>query len=168
MSRRGDAGPAAVEETIAEVLRRRGYQPEGVTRETPFDAVAAADERGADAEADREAEELGELSAVAGRMLTFFFADGPHPAAVMRRVFAWAKKFRPDLVGNLSLRDLAAMSGESHEAWRWRIEQWFDRFQERKGGEAVRAPWQRGDTTREACRRAQKGNRNRLGGRKRR
>jgi len=99
-----------------------------------------------------------------GWLLDFLFAEGPHPAQVMRRLYAWVKKFRPEAIWDMGYRDLAVLLGESHAAMEWRISKILDDYARAKGVNGVKAPWQR---TEEACdnyARAQAGNSNRLGG----
>jgi ElaB/YqjD/DUF883 family membrane-anchored ribosome-binding protein len=151
-----------VDAVLGAVFRRNGH--EAIEARTAVDDLLARETAELQEEPGRVAEVRSETVA---RMLEFFFAGGPHPSAVMRRVYAWAKKFRPDLILNMSLRDMGILFDESHEAVRSRIELLFDKAEAARGAKAVRAPWQRGEKTRERCRKAQRGNRNRVGGRKR-
>lgn len=98
--------------------------------------------------------------------LEFVFAEGPHPGVVMRRFYAYVKKFQPKLVWDAGYRELGMLLGESHAAMEWRISVIIDGYSEAKGLRGVKAPWQR---TQEACTaysEAQKGNDNRTGGKK--
>ena len=99
-------------------------------------------------------------------LLDFFFADGPHPAKVMRRVYAWTKKFRPANIWDAGFRDLANLFGESHGAMEWRIGRMIDDYAKGKGINGHKMPWQRGQDVCAAYAAVQKGNVNRLGGKK--
>lgn len=97
-------------------------------------------------------------------LLDFLFADGPHPALVMRRLYAWVKKYRPEAVWDMGYRRLADLFGESGAAIEWRVSVLIDDYARQRGVEATKMPWQR---TAEACeqyREVQKGNGNRVGG----
>lgn len=99
-------------------------------------------------------------------LLDFFFADGPHPAKVMRRVYAWTKKFRPANIWDAGFRDLGNLLGESHAAMGWRIGKLIDDYAAGKGVMGHKMPWQRGQDACDGYSDAQKGNVNRLGGRR--
>ena len=99
-------------------------------------------------------------------LFDFLFADGPHPARVMLRLYAWTKKYRSELIWDMGYRTLAILLNESHAAMEWRIGVLLDEYAEARGLVGVKAPWQR---TTEACRAysaCQAGNSNRLGGTK--
>lgn len=46
------------------------------------------------------------------RMLDYFYEDGPHPLAVIRRVMAVAKAIRPEVLLNMSLAQIAVLSDD--------------------------------------------------------
>lgn len=98
-------------------------------------------------EADSEQAVTWKLEAQAG-LAEFLFAEGPHPGVVMRRLYAWMKKFRPQAIWDAGFRELGMLLGESHGALEWRIGKIIDEYAAAKGLRGVKAPWQR---TEEAC-----------------
>lgn len=47
-----------------------------------------------------------------GDFLSWLFADGPNPLRVVKRLFCYAKKVRPELLLNLSFRTLGDLLGD--------------------------------------------------------
>jgi hypothetical protein len=145
-----------MEKVLGAVCRRNGL--EAVESRTPLDDVMEREE-GIKEEVGQEV-----FTEYVALIMNLFFADGAHPAKVLRRVYAYAKKYRPELIHNMSVRDLGLLFGESGAAVSYRIKMIFDEPQARAGGKAYKAPWQK---TAAACRsfsEAQKGNQNRRGG----
>ena len=101
-------------------------------------------------------------------LLDFLFAEGPHPGRVMRRLYAWVKKFRPSAIWDAGYRHLGELLGESHGTMEWRIGALIDGYAASKGIKGVKMPWQRGADVSATLSAAQRGNTNRLGGKKRR
>jgi len=135
---------------------------EQVERHTPLDALI---EKETDVDAEGETAMRMYLEAHAW-LFDFLFSDGPHPGRVMLRLYAWVKKYRPELIWDMGFRNLGLLLNESHAAMQWRIEVLLDDYASAKGLAGVKAPWQR---TAEACAsysEAQKGNCNRLGGKR--
>jgi hypothetical protein len=93
-------------------------------------------------------------------MLEWIFGDteGPHPAYVMRRLFGLTFHRRPDLLAYMTMADLGLLLGESSAAFSFRLKQLFPgipcRSQKRMGAKANYSA-------------AQKGNRNRRRGERR-
>ena len=99
-------------------------------------------------------------------LLDFLFAEGPHPGVVMRRLYAWVKKYRPSAIWDAGYRQLGELLGESHGAMEWRISTLLDDYAKSKGMKGVKMPWQRGADVSAKLSAAQRGNCNRLGGKK--
>lgn len=99
-------------------------------------------------------------------LLDFLFAEGPHPGVVMRRLYAWVKKYRPSAIWDAGYRQLGELLGESHGAMEWRISTLLDDYAKAKGMKGVKMPWQRGADVTAKLSAAQRGNCNRLGGKK--
>lgn len=159
------------DELAAKELRLGIHEPEPLPlfegfesdrRATPFEELDEKEE-----EVTAEGEEAMRIWMEAHAwMLDFLFAEGPHPAAVMRRLYAWVKKFRPQSIWDMGYRQLGTLLCESHGAMEWRIGVLLDDYARAKGVNGVKAPWQR---TAEACSNyseAQQGNGNRMGGNK--
>lgn len=88
----------------------------------------------------------------------WIFAEGPNPLEVVRRIFAYAKQKRPDLLWNMSFRELGDLLGETHATVHARCARLF------KG---MPAGWKKSPA---ACRNmseAQRGNNNRRHGKRR-
>lgn len=132
----------------------------GAEHLTPFDELAEQERR-----MDAESKEAALISLEAHFwLLDFLFADGPHPGKVMRRLYAWVKKYRPELVWDMGYRNLGELFGESGAAMEWRVGQMIDNYAEAHGMRSVKMPWQR---TAEACAaysEVQQENSNRSGG----
>lgn len=90
------------------------------------------------------------------RLMNFFYGDGPHPCAVLRRLYAIAYALRPDLVLHMGDRDIGQMFGETPAAVSWRMHRIFD------GKLHVRAMKREG--SRESYSESAKGNSNRHNG----
>lgn len=80
---------------------------EGLSREELMDGIRSALEANWDER----------LWAFRG-LLDYFFADGPHPLQVIRRVYAVAKAIRPQVILNMSLADLAVLCGDGERGAR--------------------------------------------------
>lgn len=144
-----------IQETLAMRAARNGYSQEGVTWQTPLSDLIAAEER---------AEMEGGRGDVLRQMLLFFYADGLHPGAVLRRVFAVAKAIKPELIGDMSLEELALMFGETKAAQSWRIKRIFSDYQRQAGVKGFKASFQKSEAAVAAMSRAQRGNKNRSAG----
>lgn len=96
-------------------------------------------------------------------LLGFFFADGPHPGAVMRRLYVFVKKFAPHLIWNMGYRRLGDLFGETGANMEWRMSQ-LDSYLEAKGVKNVKMPWQKTEEACETYAGVQTGNANRVGG----
>jgi hypothetical protein len=146
-----------INSAIARAAARRGYQQEAITTRTPLDDLLAKEE-GEDAQAQRREA----LSLV----LLYFFADGPHPGCVLRRVYAVTKAVKPKLCLDMTLEELALMFGETKAAQQWRIDKIFNDYQRLRGVKGFKAAFQKSDEARAAYSRAQRGNHNRRGNHK--
>ena len=174
---------------------RGACQVEGVEPRTPYDELAAKDDAAARANAlDGPAlpglgghsgrspfEELetreGELAAEGGDataialettawLLDFIFAQGPHPALAMRRLYCLVKKLRPSLIWDAGYRDMGKLFGETGAAVEWRMGVVVDEYLQARGVKNTKVGWER---TAEACReysRVQEDNDSRLGGKR--
>jgi hypothetical protein len=90
-------------------------------------------------------------------LVELLFEEGPHPLAVMKRVFAFVKHYRASLVWNMSFRNLGDLFAETHAAAHARSRAMF--------GETP-AGWRKTREARANMRAAQRGNCNRRGGKK--
>lgn len=95
------------------------------------------------------------------RLLNYFFADGPHPGCVLRRVFAVAWALRPSLITHMRQTDIALMFGETKAAMSWRINQIFTGYLKAAGMRGTRVPGQKSQASISNYSAAQMGNQNR-------
>lgn len=144
-----------IERVLGVVYRRNGYEiPDN---RTPLDELIAAED-GDDEELRAEV-----MSESFNGLLDYFFADGPHPGAVMRRVYAVAWALKPGLTGDMTQADMARMFDETRAAMSWRVKKIFEGYLASKGFRGCKAPGQKSS---EACAKyaiAAQGNRNRRG-----
>jgi hypothetical protein len=153
------AHDTVVSDVLAAAYRRLRSGHEAIDTHTPLDALMReeegmpADERVVRAEAFRA-------------ILADFFADGPHPAKVMRRVFALTKAYAPELILNMTCQDLGNMFGETRAAVSWRINQLHNKRVKAAGANGTHVRFQKSETTRAKYRLAAKGNKNRAKGAK--
>lgn len=156
------------EERIERVLRGayhrmlcNGEQPswEGLDAQSPLDALI-----------EKEEGPLGE-EVMAAKMetmsllLDYCFGDGPHPGAVLRRLFALAWGLRKDLVADMSQSEISEMFGETRAAMSFRVKRIFEGYQARAGMRGCCLPGQKPMGARASYAEAQKGNTNRRSGR---
>lgn len=90
-------------------------------------------------------------------LMEWLFAAGPHPLEVMRRLFAYAKMRNADLLWKMGFREVGPLLKETHAAAALRCKALF--------GDTP-AGWKKKATACANMRQAQKGNRNRRGGKK--
>lgn len=169
---------AVVKQMADRYEKRHGTLPMGAAVEehygkTPFDEVAEMEEAArAEAESAGGAEVSSRLTELRmdARMETlnglmdFIFRDGPHPAAAMRRLYVWVKKFRPDLMWEAGFREIGALFGEDGAHVEWRLSVMIDEYLEAKGARNVKMPWQRQEPQCAIYANSQLGNANRTGG----
>ncbi len=154
MSTAAEKHDLRINSVLARRALRRGYSQESITTETPLTELIQAEERTAVA---------GEKGDVLKRMMQFFYADGQHPGAVLRRVFAVAKAIDPELLGHMNLEELGLMFGETKAAQSWRVKKIFSDYQKERGVKGFKANFQKSETACGAMSRAQRGNKNRSG-----
>lgn len=148
-----------------EGIREPGQEPlfaGMVERKTPFDEMEEQEERWRAESEDAMRVAMEALSWFIG----FLFAEGPHPAKTMRRLYAWAKKYRPELIWDAGYRDIGKLLDESHGSMEWRIGVLIDDYGNALGVTGVKAGWQRDEEACSAYSAAQKNNSNRVGGKK--
>jgi hypothetical protein len=168
-----------MEEVIDFVFRKNagtitaGYA--AMRQETPLEALMRAEE-----EAGGEEEWKIRTEAMI-QMLEMILQGGPQPLEIIRMVLGLAKALRPDLIGHLSLEDIALLGADALQ-WdqaqgKWvagratvsaRIKRIYNGTLAKAGARAVKAPFQKSEAAVESFREAQKGNRNRTKNRRRR
>jgi hypothetical protein len=109
------------------------------------------------------------LKAIRG-LLDYIFADGPHPLAVIRRIYGITKAVRPNCIIEMSLADLAVLcddgrgrSSDGRATQSARIKRIFEQPIRKAGMRGFKANFQKNESAGESYSRAQTGNKNRLG-----
>lgn len=97
------------------------------------------------------------FDAMQAEFIEWLFAAGPSPLDVVKRLYGFAKMRRPDLLADMSFRQLGVLLGERGATLQARCRELF--------GDAP-AGWKKPSSAVEKMRAAQRGNRNRLGGKK--
>lgn len=136
----------------------RSHEP--VELSTPLDELMLKEEAESFERMTGDEGEMRLLLAFFDRFFDFLYEDGPHPGWVLRRVYALARRYKPDLILGMNGTDLGLMFGESRAAQSWRMQAIFDRLR----GAGVRGSRGGGFKTedaREAYSAAQRGNNNR-------
>lgn len=171
-----------MEEVIDYVLRKNSDAITAglgsLNAQDPLEAMIAAEEAGEDDE------EWAIVVEAWHRIMEFFFAAGPEPLEVIRRLYGIVKALKPELLGHMSNEDIALLCDdavrwdpEKGEKGGWvagratvgaRIERVYGRTLKEAGMKACRAPFQKNDSARRKFSEAQKGNRNRTKNHKKR
>lgn len=153
-------------ETVAElaarneaVMRKHADRLYQVDVHTPLDALLRAEEQ---AEGLSESEEQAVRVETFINTLDFIYSDGPEPLRLVRRILVLAKAIKPELLGGMSMEDIAILSDDSGRATvSARLERVYTRFLKEQGARVTKSRCQKKET--ESYREAQKGNTNRKG-----
>lgn len=146
---------------------------EGVEWKNPLSELMEAEERGVASACERAAdvfdvespENLRRIRALVfdqfvqfeAAFVAWLFDAGPHPVEVVKRLFAYTKYRRPDLLGDMAFRALGDLLNERGATMQARCKALF--------GE-LPAPWKKTKEAREHMSESARGNCNRLGGKK--
>ncbi len=100
---------------------------EAVEWRTPLDELmlSEAAERMGDVHSE---DEMALLVEFFRRVFDFIFEEGAHPGWVLRRVYALARRYRPDLILHMNGTDLGLLFGETRAAQSYRMQLIFDRL----------------------------------------
>jgi hypothetical protein len=131
---------------------------------TPLDALMRKEEESARV-AGLDEEEIFRIRCEAYVwLLDFFFADGPNPLEVIRRVLSTVKAIKPELIGDMSCEDLAILCDDTGRATvSARVKRVYSRFLVEHGATVTKARFQKSDAAVARYRQAQMGNKNRKG-----
>ncbi len=137
------------------------YVEGGVETRTPLDELMSKE-----TEMDLEGEEAVRiwLEAVAW-LLDFVTREGPHPGYVMLNLYVILKKYRPSAIWDIGYRQTGLLFDVSGAAIEWRVSQ-LDAFARSQGLKGVKVGWQRSASGCANYSDVQKGNCNRLGGKR--
>lgn len=124
---KSEDGTLEHERRISDVLARaaRGL-PEPVEWRTPLDELMLAEE--AQGWLSQEEAAMDLAMDFLRRWFDFVFAEGPHPGWVLRRLYALARVYRPDLMLRMNGSHLALLFGESRAAQSFRLRVLFDQL----------------------------------------
>lgn len=126
---------------------------EAATDETPLHHLMAAE--------DGTLDEWGVVRQTAVRILLWLAAEGPHPGAIMKRLFVLGDHMMIEPYCKLTLREKAALLDDSHGAQLWRLKRIAVDPLMRKGCRSVKGSGQKGLRASAAAAHAQQGNSNR-------
>ena len=141
-----------VAEALRRLRRRTKYEP--ATVDTPmYDVLGAS--------VDGSLDEWSIRNETVRKLFEYFLGDGPHPAQILRRIFAIGAHMMIEPFCLLNLRERALMMGDSHGAQHWRTKRICTDPLMRKGALSVKAPGQKGAAASAAASEAQQGNHNR-------
>jgi hypothetical protein len=147
-----------VREMLAKVYRRDGRGSEGVEHATPLDALLAKEESITE-------DDYGVKVATLQGLIDWFF-ERADPAAVLQRVYVVARAVRPSVLRGMSGSDISVIFGQGRAAESARLLR-LSGMITAAGFRHAAFRVQKSKTAREKMSRAQRGNRNRVGGKKR-
>jgi hypothetical protein len=149
-----------ISETLRRVYAREvAHNREPVYHRTPLDELVRKEE-------GEDDEEFRIRCEGADRQLEYFFEDGPDPAAVVRRVFAWAKARRADLLLNMTHHEIGLLLGETRAAGSYRVKRIVNSRLRAAGFHGTQLPGQKSQTACEKYASSAEGNSNRRKGHK--
>jgi hypothetical protein len=140
-------------EALRRMHNRTHWEP--TTEHTPLDSILAAEDDGSD--------EWAERKQTVSRIFAFFLADGPHPAEVLRRVYALGAHMAIRPFCDFTLREKKLLLGGSHGTHHWLMKKICEDPLRRAGAKAFYAPGQKRFASRKRYSRSQQGNTNRAG-----
>jgi len=97
-------------------------------------------------------------------ILLWIASDGPHPAAILRRIYLLGDHMMVPPYCLLNLREKGKMCDDTHGAQHWRMQRICVDPLVRKGAASTKAPGQKGAKASAAASIAQQGNHNRVNG----
>jgi hypothetical protein len=142
-------------QAIESAVRRNGHLIPGSTALTPFDVMAAR-ESGAHTEEEQRIREEA-ISAWIG----WLFEGGPDIRRVSQRLFTYARTYRPDLVFNMSMEQIAALFGQGRAAEQARTKRDLEGTLKKAGYRTTSLPTGKSPRARQKMAKAQTGNRHR-------
>lgn len=102
----------------------------------------------------------------ADRQLEYIFADGPDPRHVIRRLYAWVKARRSDLLLNMTHHEIGLLLGETRAAGSWRVKKIVNSRLKSAGFKGTQLAAQKSSSACEKYAASAKGNNNRRHGHK--
>jgi len=99
-------------------------------------------------------------------MFALFFDGGPHPAQVLKNIYALAWCVAREHVANMTQTQLGELFGETRAAWCERIKIVYVDFLKKRGFRGTRVPGQKTEGATKVYAGVQKDNKNRASGRR--
>lgn len=147
---------------VADAWQRQGGQ-------VPWDEVEHSDLTAADVVhvdvAGQSVEEIRRTVFLA--LMEFFWAEGPHPIKVLKRLFHITLNVDPKRLYFMNQTQLARLLNETRAAFCAREKKVWEEFLSSRGFVGTRGPGKKSDEARATYRRLRRGNTCRLGGKKR-
>jgi len=143
-------------EAIGSAVRRNGHLIPGATALTPYDVMAAREE------AEHSDEERRIREEAHSEWLCWIFEGGAADLErAAKRLLSYARRYRPDLVSNMSMAEAGALFGQGRAAVQAREKRMFEPEMERAGYRSTQLPGGKNPRSRAKMAAAQKGNHHR-------
>lgn len=152
----------AVLATLGAVRRRRGFAEMEAQTRSSLASFLAVESRAGGGEPD-SVEEFYRVQTFR-RLLAYVFEEGPDPAQAMRRLYALAKSYTPELLFNMSDHEIGMIFGETRAAVSWRRDKLVTKKLKAAGAKSTHVRCQKTESARRKFSKAQRGNRNRANG----
>jgi hypothetical protein len=143
-----------IDAIMAKAYRREGHNFAPKTAPTPLDALLAAEEQLPDDEQRIRSE------AISGFIL-WLFEESPHPAPVMKKLYAFVRMVRPETLWNMPGTDIAAIFGQGRAAESARCNLLLEKLKLKAGYKNLSMPFQKSATAKQKYAEAQRGNKHR-------
>lgn len=142
------------------VMRKHANALYDVDVHTPLDELLAREAEEGGVLSSEEVQEVRAEAFIA--TMDFIYADGPEPLMLVRRILVLAKAIKPELLGGMSMEDMAILSDDSGRATvSARLERVYTRFLKNNGARVTKSRSQKKKTSK--YREAAVGNTNRKG-----
>lgn len=146
---------AIADAALAAAMRRNPHLVSPQKSLTPFEAMVAQEATGHDEEVALIREEA------IGKWLGWLFEGGIKIEEATKRLFVFARGFRPELILNMSGEEIADLFGQTRAAESHRSRKVIEATLRKAGAKFTDQPYQKSATTRRKCAASAMGNRNR-------
>lgn len=103
---------------------------------------------------------------VVHEMMTFLWAEGPHPIKALKRLFAITRRVCPERLCHMTLEQVGILLNETRQATQTREERVVEQLLKGLGFKGTKAPRGKSAEAREKYSQLRKGSQSRLGGKK--
>lgn len=146
---------AIADAALAAAMRRNPHLVSPQKSLTPFEVMVAQEATGHDEEVALIREEA------IGKWLGWLFEGGIKIEEATKRLFVFARGFRPELILNMSGEEIADLFGQTRAAESHRSRKVIEATLRKAGAKFTDQPYQKSATTRRKCSASAMGNRNR-------